>query len=394
MPIRRAAVALSVTLALAATAAPATADPAGSERRTLDSVTITTVGHGHGKGLSQYGARNRANAGQGWREIVRHYYPGTKWGQAGGKIRIQLTEDTSRDVVVIARPGLRLHSLGTGRSWRLPAEVRGKHVRAWKIQPAGHRSKVSYRTGGWHGWRTVRGDAEFTAGGAPIELKTPGGRAAYRGALRSASVNDSGSSRDTVNVLSLEAYLRGVVAREVPAEWPRHAVRSQAVAARTYAAFERRDNRHDPYDLCDTDACQVYGGVADEHPLSDAAVRATAHKVVTYDGRLAFAQFSASNGGWSVDGGHPYLRAEEDPFDQGVPGEDPVATTVSGADITRNWPGMGDLVSIQVTSRDGHGAFGGRALELTVTGTGGTQTVSGDDFRDWMGLNSTLLQIT
>ncbi|MFC7495075.1 MULTISPECIES: SpoIID/LytB domain-containing protein [unclassified Nocardioides] len=394
MPIRRAVVALSVSVALAATAAPATADPAKPDRRKLDSVTITTVGNGHGKGLSQYGARNRANAGQGWREIVRHYYPGTKWGTAGGKIRIQITGDTSRDVVVIARPGLKLHSLGNGRTWRLPAKVRGKQVKAWKIQPAGHRSKVSFKTGGWHGWRTARGDAEFTAGGQPIELNTPGGRASYRGSLRSTSMNDSGSSRDTVNVLSLEAYLRGVVAQEVPAEWPRHAVRSQAVAARTYAAFERRDNRHDAYDLCDTDACQVYGGVDEEHSLSDQAIRATARKVVTYDGRPAFAQFSASNGGWSVDGGRPYLRAEEDTFDQGVPGEDPEATTFSASDITRNWPDIGDLVSIEVTGRDGRGAFGGRALELTVTGTGATHTVSGDDFRDWMGLRSTLLQIT
>ena len=39
-------------------------------------------------------------------------------------------------------------------------------------------------------------------------------------------MNDSGSSRDTANVLSLEACLRGAVAPEVPAEWTRHAVRA------------------------------------------------------------------------------------------------------------------------------------------------------------------------
>ncbi|MDF1602958.1 SpoIID/LytB domain-containing protein [Nocardioides sp. YIM 152315] len=394
MPFRRAAVALSVTLALAATTAPATADPAQPERRKLETVTITTVGWGHGKGLSQYGARARAEAGQRWREIVRHYYPGTRWGNSGGRIRIQISGDTSRDVVVVARPGLKLHALGNDRTWRLRERVHGKEVRAWKLQPAGHRSKVSFKTGRWHRWRTVKGDAEFTAGGQPIELKTPGGRTAYRGALRSTSVNDSGSKRDTVNVLPIDAYLRGVVPREVFPSWPTHALRSQAVAARTYAAFERRDNRHDPYDLCDTDACQVYGGVADETPQTDRAIKATRHKVVTREGRPIFAQFSASNGGWSVDGGYPYLRAEADPFDTGVLGEDPETTTFAAADITRNWPGMGDLVSIAVTSRDGRGPYGGRALELTVTGTGGTQTVSGDDFRDWMGLRSTLLEIT
>lgn len=395
MQFRRAVLPLLLTLALVATAAPASGEGRSqSERRRLSEVTITTVGHGHGKGLSQYGARNRANAGQSWKAIVRHYYPHTRWGRSGGKVRIQITADTSRDVVVQARPGLRLHSLGVGRTWRLPAKVRGTQVRAWRIQPAGHRSKVSFRTGAWRHWRTARGDAEFSAGGQPVVLKTPAGRATYRGALRSTSVNDSGRDRDTVNVLPLEAYLRGVIAREVPAEWPRHAVRAQAVAARTYAAFERRSNRHAPYDLCDTESCQVYEGVAAEHPDSDAAIRATARRVVTYDGRPAFAQFSASNGGWSVDGGRPYLRAEQDPFDEGMPGEDPTATTFSAGDITRNWAGMGDLLSIAVTSRDGRGPFGGRALEVSVTGTGGTHTVSGDDFRSWMDLNSTLFEIT
>lgn len=394
MSIRRAAVALSVTLALAATAAPADAGPAKPDRRRLDSVTITTIGWGHGKGLSQYGARARAEAGQSWREIVRHYYPGTKWGTAGGKIRIQITRDTSRDVVVRARAGLRLRSLGVDRTWRLPAKIRGKQVQAWRIQPAGHRSKVSFKTRAWHHWRTARGDAEFSAGGQPIVLKIPGGRATYRGALRSTSVNDSGSKRNTVNVLPIDSYLRGVVPREVFPSWPAHALRSQAVAARTYAAFERRDNRHRPYDLCDTDACQVYGGVADETPQTDRAITATQRKVVLLQGRPIFAQFSASNGGWSIDGGYPYLRAEEDPFDTGVLGEDPKATTFTASDITRNWPGMGDLVSIAVTARDGRGPYGGRALEVTVTGTGGTQTVSGDDFRSWMGLRSTLFEIT
>jgi SpoIID/LytB domain protein len=391
MLIRRAAVPLFLAVVLTVTASPATV--AKPERRALDSVTITTIGNGHGKGLSQYGARNRANAGQSWKTIVRHYYPGTSWGRVGGKIRIQITGDTTRDVVVRPRSGLKAHSLGKGRTWRLPAKVKGKQIRSWKIQPDRSRSKLMYKTRSWHLWRTAKGDAEFTAGGRPIDLVTPSGTKAYRGTLRSVSVNASGSNRDTVNVLPFESYLRGVVAQEVPAEWPRHAVRSQAVAARTYAAFERRDNRKDAYDLCDTANCQVYGGVDEEHRLSDAAIKATARTIVRYGGSPAFAQFSASNGGWSVDGGFPYLRAEQDPFDQGA-AEDPTSTVLSAADITRNWAGMGDLVSIQVTARDGNGPYGGRATEVTVTGSNFTRTVGGETFRSWLALRSTLFAIT
>jgi len=384
----RSAVVPVIALLMAAAAAPAVAAEKQAERRGPATVTFATTGNGHGKGLSQYGARNRANAGQSWKTIVRHYYPGTSWGRVGGKIRIQISGDTSRDVVVVARSGLKAHSLGAHRTWRLPAKVKGKQVRAWKIQPDRSRSKLMYKTGSWHLWRAAKGEAEFTAGGRPIDLVTPSGRSAYRGSLRSVSVNASGSNRDTVNVLPFETYLRGVVAQEVPAEWPRHAVRAQAVAARTYAAYERRAHRNADYDLCDTAHCQVYGGADEEHPLSDAAVRATARTVVTYGGKPAFAQFSASNGGWSVDGGFPYLRAEEDPFDQGLP-EDPETTTVSAADITRNWDGIGDLVSIEVTGRDQ-----GRVTKVTVVGTNFTVSPSGEDLKDWFELNSTVFEIT
>jgi len=387
MQFRRAVVPI-VALLMAATTAPAVASEKQSERRGPATVTFATTGDGHGRGLSQYGARNRANGGQSWKTIVRHYYPGTSWGRVGGKLRIQITADTSRDVVVRPGSGLKAHSLGAHRTWRLPAKVKGKQVRSWKIQPGRNRSKLMFKTGSWHLWRTAKGDAEFSAGGRPIVLVTPSGRSAYRGTLRSVSVNASGSNRDTVNVVPFESYLRGVVAQEVPAEWPRHAVRAQAVAARTYAAYERRAHRNAAYDLCDTSHCQVYGGADAEHRLSDAAVRATARTVVTYGGKPAFAQFSASNGGWSADGGFPYLPAAEDPYDQGLP-TDPATTTVSAADLTRNWDGIGDLVSIEVTGRSG-----GRVTEVTVVGTNFTVRPSGEDLKDWFDLKSTVFQIT
>ena len=78
----------------------------------------------------------------------------------------------------------------------------------------------------------------------------------------------SGSlDRDTVNVVALDTYVKGVVPQEVPALWPTATVRSQAVAARTYAAHERAAapaGRH--YQLCDTAQCQVYGGLSAEQP--------------------------------------------------------------------------------------------------------------------------------
>ena len=64
-----------------------------------------------------------------------------------------------------------------------------------------------------------------------------------------------------MNVLSMDDYVKGVVPREMPASWEPDAVRSQAVAARTYAAFDRAAHPTRSYQTCDTTSCQVYGGV-------------------------------------------------------------------------------------------------------------------------------------
>lgn len=42
-----------------------------------DYTTFTTRGHGHGLGLSKYGAEGMAKAGYNYRQILNHYYPNT-----------------------------------------------------------------------------------------------------------------------------------------------------------------------------------------------------------------------------------------------------------------------------------------------------------------------------
>lgn len=42
-----------------------------------DYTTFTTYGHGHGLGLSKYGAEAMARAGYSYRQIISHYYPNT-----------------------------------------------------------------------------------------------------------------------------------------------------------------------------------------------------------------------------------------------------------------------------------------------------------------------------
>lgn len=351
-------------------------------------VTIDGHGYGHGYGMSQYGAQGAARKGRTFEEIAAFYYPGTTWGSGGGTVRILLTAATDDDVTVRAAGGLRVVRVSDRTAWELPRN----DARTWRLKARGTGSEVQFNRGnGWRSWKRVAGEAEFRSSGGPITLVRPGGTARYRGGLR-LSRPTSGAGRDTVNVLTMQNYLRGVVPLEIPALWHTEAVSAQAVAARTYAARERFDNKTRNYDLCDTTMCQVYGGVSAEHTASDAAVRRTKGKALWHGGKPAFTQFSASNGGYAAQGSAPYLKARKDSFDpwNGNPYRN-WSVKVTDRKIEQTWPQVGDLRRIVVTQRDGKGDWGGRVLSLDLVGSKGRTEVSGSTFRSALGLRSNYL---
>ncbi|MCP3422459.1 SpoIID/LytB domain-containing protein [Nocardioides pinisoli] len=348
-------------------------------------ITISGRGFGHGNGLSQYGALGAAQQGLTWQQIIEFYYPGTTWGAVRGKVRVLITADTGRDVQVAAERGLKVGRVGRSRTWRLPSNG----ARKWRLVAAGRDTAVQWtKRGSWRTWRKVPGEAEFSAADGRLTLVLPGARRDYRGTLQSVAPR-LGGKRETVNRVGMEAYLRGVVPQEVPALWTTAAVSAQSVAARTYAAFERSHPSASHYDLCDTTQCQVYGGVDVEHPAATAAIEATAGQGLYFEGRPAFTQFSASNGGFSSAGSMPYLVAQPDPYDGLVnPTYSSWTTTIDDTQVEKQWPGMGDLTGIEVVTRDGNGDWGGRVLDMAFVFTGGRASLSGDDARSYFGLNS------
>jgi stage II sporulation protein D len=350
-------------------------------------VTITGHGYGHGHGMSQYGAKGAAEQGLTARRITGFYYPGTALGTATGDVSVLITADTDDDTVVLPRSGLAVRDLAAGDVWTLPANG----AKRWRLSSSSTgRSVVAYLTDRWHWWKGLRGDGQFTAQGDPITLVTPSGQTKYRGVLQSRRPSDGSRRRHTVNVLKLDGYLKGVVPREMPASWPRFAVQAQAIAARTYAAYERAHPLSRTYQICDTTSCQVYGGYSAEHPDSNAAVDATAGQVRTYDGRPAFTQFSSSSGGWTSAGSMPYLPAKKDPYDGAT--SNPMhswSVRLDARRIESTWPAIGNLTGITVTKRDGNGDWGGRVLSITLRGGQASRTMSGDDFRYRLGLRST-----
>lgn len=382
MTVSRASAALA--LAVAVVGLPTTAHSAADDWTIPDKATIRIYGHGygHGHGMSQHGAQGAALQGLTHQEIAEFYYPGTTWGTARGKVSVLISADTSKDVHVVTSGGLRLRALTSGKVFEV-ATARPRASR-WRITPvSGGRSEVSYRTSSWRVFRTFAGDAEFFTPGAPTTLVLPaGGKAAYRGKLRSAK-------KDTVNILPLDRYLQGVVPQEMPPLWEPEAVQAQAVAARTYAAYERAHPIAAHYQICDTTSCQVYGGAGAEHPAATAAIRASRGEVLLYDAAPAFTQFSASSGGWTSAGSAPYLVAKQDPYDgwSGNP-HSSWQMVVSDGTVEKAFPGIGNLTRIQFAGRDGNGEWGGRVDTVTVTGSGGSKTVSGEDFRFLLGLRS------
>jgi stage II sporulation protein D len=147
---------------------------------------------------------------------------------------------------------------------------------------------------------------------------------AYRGEFR--IEKNARGDIDVINVLDVEAYLYGVVPKEMSPQWPLEALKAQAIAARTYALYQKEKSKDKDYDLIATTASQVYGGAAAESARSNQAVDETRGMVLLYNGQLALTYFHANSGGmteearrvWNAD--VPYLKGVRDDYSTKAPG--------------------------------------------------------------------------
>lgn len=147
----------------------------------------------------------------------------------------------------------------------------------------------------------------------PVKL----GSRTYRGSLE---VRRRNGGAAVVNVLNLEAYLRGVVPAELgPKAFPAlEALKAQAVAARTYTAAHLGEHAAEGWDLCDSMQCQVYEGVGVEHPLSDRAVLETRGQILTYRGKPAQTFYHSTCAGHTESAAFQFPQAAA-PYLEGVP---------------------------------------------------------------------------
>jgi SpoIID/LytB domain protein len=396
--------------ASAAPTAPPTSAPSAAPAGpvTLGSnVTFYGRGYGHGVGLSQYGAQGRAADGQRAADILVHYYQGTTLGTM-----------TNKQIRVLVLQGFKASSsnpvqvYGRGGTWTVdgiaatfPADARLRFTpttsgttTTWKITVSAPDGSTLYNAAAPSSVRVRPGS------GATLQLwSRPSAYDRYRGVLRLIGKTDASAAVNAVNELPMETYLRGVVPAEVPATWPVEAVKAQAIAARSYAAY-RLHPATGTFDIYDDTRSQMYLGKLVEQAGSDAAISGTAGVVLrTPGGGIANALFHSTGGGGTENnenvftsstgaktaGVFSYLRGSMDrrpdgrPYDAASPYATWTTRTYTLAQI-QAWfaadsrTNVGTLVALDLRDR----GVSGRLVSVTLIGANGTtKKVASDIFR-------------
>src|SRR5215204_818213 len=345
-------------------------------------IKVYGSGYGHGVGLSQFGSHGRALAGQGYVQILQFYYQGVFLRQYPDNptIRVLLGErdlNGSHDVAVRSGTKALVRNLAADGTVILGPGV-------YRVQYLAN--KELYRLLNLSKGRAVgsyRGPIRFepTSGGLLDYAHRY-----YWGFLTIQTLN---SRVCVINQLPLESYMRGVVANEMSPSWPLEALKSQAIAARSYARATQRGEYFDVYpDIRD----QVYGGASSESSVTNEAVAATARICAVYNGNPIIAAFHSASGGYTEDtsfvfnnsyelGTAPYLKALRDVDLEGRSFEGPdYANTPwaswSGALDANGSPRLkiGAIVAVTVLGR----SPSGRLTKIKVTGTQGEKIISGE----------------
>jgi len=109
-----------------------------------------------------------------------------------------------------------------------------------------------------------------------------------------------------------ETAVGSIVAAELPASAPFEAMKAQAVAVRSFLAAAR--NRHEGFEFCDTTHCQFLREAPHAGTNAARAAEQTRGLVLTYEGKIVAALYSANCGGHTRSLAEAGWNVEEYPY--------------------------------------------------------------------------------
>ena len=100
-----------------------------------------------------------------------------------------------------------------------------------------------------------------------------------------------------INNLDFDKYLSCVLGTEMPFNWHKEALKSQAIVLRTYLTKKIKNKPHKNYDLCDCGHCQIYKGFDKNFCDLEKIIKETNDLYIYYGDDLIDAVFFSSSGG-------------------------------------------------------------------------------------------------
>jgi stage II sporulation protein D len=209
---------------------------------------------------------------------------------------------------------------------------------------------------------------------------------------------------DKVVKMNLEDYVIGVVAGEMPASFHLEALKSQALAARTYTMLRMSKfggggcSKHPGAEICtDSAHCQAYRNpttIKKDLDKLKKAVYGTAGEVIIYDNKLIDAVFHSTSGGKTENSEEiwssrvPYLRSVMSQYEEHSPkyvaqqeiSIDSFIKCMKKLNAEVRISKKNILNEIKILER----SEGGRITKLKI----GNKTFDGMDVRHALGLNS------
>lgn len=196
-----------------------------------------------------------------------------------------------------------------------------------------------------------------------------------------------------------DKYLMGIA--EMYADWPVEALKSQAIAARTYAYNRVRNGGS----ICATEACQVYNdNKANNTPSTwREAVQSTRGQILIKDGNPRSTEYSLTSGGWNSPGGwdttdgsnngewtsRAYETKADSPWFYRAWYRDGYSDGSNSCNRAHPWLSqeeMSDIINAWIVRKNPNGADSNRIIPITINecsiGGGGGNPYSMNELRE------------